>query len=234
MVADTVVYHPSLRKLIKYLDSTAGREKSLRLVQYLVRFLSFYAAQRGLGELAKLFKGLQGQAAFVRKALRFLKPLNHLQDAAKAYDNKLTDHVIRSTVVLKNLAYIGYLSLDSVAWFKMLGLVSGKTLPKAPKWANWFWFVGLVAGLANDLRRISIATSKLQAIDAIEEKDADKSKPLSLEKAKAQKRLVWDACDFFIVLNNLGFLHYSEGAVGLAGTITSIFGVQDIWGSTKI
>lgn len=232
MVADTVVYHPTLKKLIKYLDSTAGREKSLRLVQYLVRFLAFHVAQQGLPDLAKLFKSLQGQATFIRKALRFLKPLNHLHDAAKAYDNKLSDQIIRATVVLKNLAYVGYLSLDSVAWFKLLGLVGPKTLPKAPKWANWFWFIGLVAGLVNDFRKISITTSKLQSLDS--EKDDEKSKTLEVEKYKAEKRLVWDACDFFIVLNNLGFLHYNEGAIGLAGTITSVFGVQDIWAATKV
>jgi hypothetical protein len=229
MVADTLVYHPTLRKLTKYLDSTAGREKSLRLVQYLVRFLSYYALQKGLPELSRLFKSLQGQAAFIRKALRFLKPLNHIQDAAKAYDNKLSDSIIRTTVVAKNLAYVGYLSLDSIAWLKLLGLVSPKTLTKAPKWANWFWFIGLVSGLINDLRKLSITSSKLQSVE-----EKDDAKPLVAERQKTQKRLLWDLSDFFIVLNNLGFLHYNEGAIGLAGTLTSVFGVQDVWAATKV
>jgi len=231
MVADTLVYHPTLKKLIKYLDSTAGREKSFRLIQYLVRFLAFNAAQKGLFDLAKLFKSIQSQAAFIRKGLRFLKPLNHVHDAAKAFDNKLSDPVIRATVVLKNLAYVGYLSLDSIAWFKLASLVSNKSFAKAPKIANWFWFVGLIAGLINDLRKISITSNKLQSLD---EKDAEKSKSIELEKFKATKRLLWDSCDFFIVLNNLKFLNYDEGAVGLAGTITSLFGVQDVWSNTKI
>lgn len=231
MVVDTLVYHPTLKKLIKYLDTTAGREKSFRLVQYLVRFLSYYAAQKGALDLAKLFKALQNQSTFIRKGLRFLKPLNHIQDAAKAFDNKLSDPIIRATVVLKNLAYVGYLSLDSVAWLKLLGLVSNKSFAKAPKYSNWFWFIGLVSGLTNDLRKISITTSKLQSLD---EKDAEKSKAIELEKFKATKRLVWDSFDFFIVLNNLKFLNYDEGSIGLAGTITSLFGVQDIWSNTKI
>lgn len=227
MVADCLIYHPTVLKFIKYLDSTAGREKSLRLIQYLVRFLSYYAGTKGLTQLAQLFKSLQNQSAFIRKALRFLKPLNHLRDASKAFDNKLSDSVIRSTVVLKNLAYVGYLSLDSVAWFKLCGLLSNGKFVKAPKYANWFWFVGLVAGLANDLRRLSIVSNKL----ATTEKGEDKA--LLAERHSASKRLVWDSLDFFIVLNNLKFLNYSEGAIGLAGTFTSIFGVQDIWAATK-
>lgn len=231
MVVDTIVYHPTLTKLIKYLDSTAGREKSFRLVQYLVRFLSYYAAQKGSFELAKLFKSLQNSATFIRKGLRFLKPLNHAQDAAKAYDNKLSDPIIRATVIAKNLAYVGYLSLDSIAWLKLLGLVSNKSYTKAPNYANWFWFIGLVSGLTNDLRKISVTSSKLSSLD---EKDAEKAKSIELENYKATKRLVWDSFDFFIVLNNLKFLNYDEGLIGLAGTITSIFGVQDIWNNTKI
>lgn len=235
MVADSIIYHPSLRKLIKYLDSTAGREKTLRLVQYLVRFLAFYGAQNGFSiELVKLFKSIQSQATFIRKTLRFLKPLNHLTDAAKAYDNKLSDAVIRATVISKNLAYVGYLSLDSVAWLKLLGLVSPKTFTKAPKYANWFWFVGLISGLANDLRKISISSSKINNATIDEKEDSTQIKSLQTEKSKATKRLVWDSLDFFIVLNNLGFLNFSEGSIGLAGTLTSLFGVQDIWGNTKI
>jgi hypothetical protein len=230
MVADSLIYHPTLLKLIKYLDSTAGREKSFRLIQYLVRFLAFYAGTKGLGQLSQLFKSLQGQAAFVRKALRFLKPLNHLRDASKAYDNKLTDSVIRSTVVLKNLAYVGYLSLDTVAWFKLLGLVSTKKFASAPNYANWCWAVGLVAGLVNDLRRVNIADAKLASV--ADEKEADQA--VLVEKASANKRIVWDSLDFFIALNNLKFLNYGEGAVGLAGTFTSIFGVQDVWNATKV
>ncbi|KAH3681060.1 hypothetical protein WICPIJ_007974 [Wickerhamomyces pijperi] len=237
MVLDTVVYHPTLLKLIKYLDATAGREKSLRLIQYLVRFLSFQVKQAGYPlALFQLLKNLQNQAAFIRKALRFLKPLNHLQDAAKAFDNKLSDSILRHSIVLKNIAYIGYLSLDSLAWFKILGLVSTKTFSKAPKYANWFWFAGLLAGLVNDLRKITITNSQISSISNVEgnEKSQDKMKAVQVENYKATRKLVWDSLDFFVVLNNLGFLRNSEGAIGLAGTITSVLGVQDVWGATKI
>lgn len=235
MVLDTVVYHPTLLKLIKYLDATAGREKSLRLIQYLVRFLAFHAKQSGYPlALFQLLKNLQNQAAFIRKALRFLKPLNHLQDAAKAFDNKLSDCILRQSTVIRNAAYFGYLTLDSLAWFKILGLVSTKTFSKAPKYANWFWFAGLLAGLANDLRKISITNSQISSITEEGEKSEEKVKIAQLENYKATRKLIWDSLDFFVVLNNLGFLSNSEGAIGLAGTITSALGVQDVWAATKI
>ena len=106
MVCDAVVYHPTLTKLIQFLNNTAGREKVLRLLQYLVRFL---AVQYKSG----LNRQLQSEFTTVRKVLRFLKPLNHIQEAAKLYDNKIApDQWIRWLSVIKNIGYIGYLTVS--------------------------------------------------------------------------------------------------------------------------
>lgn len=233
MVLDTAVYHPTLTKLVKFLDKTAGRDKAFRLAQYLVRFLAFYSKQCGVpAEVVQLFKTLQANFTFIRKGLRFLKPLNHLQDAVKAFDNRLSDPVLRATATIKQLAYLVYLTFDGITFFKLLGLISAKRLTKLPKYANYFWFLGLIAGLVNDLRKIAIASSKLQSSD---EKDDDKrAKVLALEKYAATKRLAWDCLDFYIVLNNLNYLNGSEGSIGLAGTITSLMGFQDVWDGIKI
>lgn len=117
MVCDTLVYHPTITRLIKFLDTTAGREKALRLLQYLCRFLA-------VQQSSALAKGLQVQFTMVRKILRFLKPLNHLQAASKFYDNKLNgDDILRVGNVIKNLAYAGYLTFDQINLLRILKLV---------------------------------------------------------------------------------------------------------------
>lgn len=244
MVADTLIYHPTLTKLIALLNKTAGRDKAFRLLQYLARFLSSYVAvNSGSLELARWFKQLQGQFAFIRKGLRCLKPLNHLQDAARAFDNKLSvDPVVRLAAVLKNLAYVGYLSLDSLVWLKMLGAVASTKFPKAGKYASWFWFIGLLSGLTSDARKIFISSSKLKSLassaasgdEKAALKDTEELKKTQAQRAAATKKLVWDSLDTFIVLNSLGFLHNPETQVGLAGSITAFLGLQEIWDSIKV
>lgn len=60
MVADTIIYHPTLTKLVKFWDSTPKREKSFRLLAYLSRFLSYYAYKKGYPkETIEMFKGLK-------------------------------------------------------------------------------------------------------------------------------------------------------------------------------
>lgn len=232
MVADTLVYHPTLTKLIKFLDTTPKREKSFRLVAYLSRFLTYYLSRKGYPtEVVNLFRDLKGHVTFIRKGMRFLKPLNHLQTASESYDNKFLDCTLRATTVVRNLAYAGYLSLDSIVWFKMLGLVDKKKFSTVGKWASRFWLLGLIAGVVNSLRTIqSLREYKLQEKDEKVEK-VDASVEAKLFKAK--RKLVWDFLDMFIALNSLDILHFTEGDVGLAGTITSVMGLKDMWQATK-
>lgn len=228
MVADTLVYHPTLTKLITFLDSTPKREKCFRLVAYLSRFLSYYLQRQGFsGELVRLFKDLKGHVTFIRKGMRFLKPLNHLQAASKAYDNKLVDPVLSWTTVIRNLGYAGYLTLDSITWFKMMGLVDNKRFTTIPTWSSRFWLLGLIAGVINSIRTYKINREKL--VEANEKTDID---AINRNIFAAKRKLIWDFLDMFIALNSLDYLHFTEGDVGLAGTITSIMGLRDLWKAT--
>ncbi|CUM65648.1 uncharacterized protein PRCAT00003296001 [Priceomyces carsonii] len=228
MVADAVVYHPTLTKLIKFLDSTPKREKCFRLVAYLSRFLSYYLQRQGFStDIVQLFKNLKVDVTFIRKGMRFLKPLNHLETAAKTFDNKLMDPVLLSTTVIRNLAYAGYLSLDSITWFKMLGLIDSKKFTSVPKLSSRFWLIGLIAGVINSLRTLKISYKQLE--------DANEKTDLTAVGKKiyaAKRKLIWDFLDMFIALNSLDILHFTEGDIGLAGTITSIMGLRDLWKST--
>lgn len=228
MVADTIIYHPTLTKLIKFLDTTPKREKCFRLVAYLSRFLSYYLQRQGYSvDLVSKFKDLKQHATMIRKGMRFLKPLNHLQTASKAYDNKLMDNVLQSTTVIRNLAYACYLGLDSITWFKMLGFIDKKKYASVPKWSSRFWGLGLIAGLVNSIRLYRINVAKLAAADEKTDTEAVASKIY-----QAKRKLVWDLLDLFICLNTLNYLHFTEGDIGAAGVITSVMGLKDLWAAT--
>lgn len=229
MVADSIIYHPTFAKTIRFLDTTPKREKVFRLVAYLSRFLSYYLQRQGFpADTVKLFKDLKAHVTFIRKGLRFLKPLNHLQTAAETFDNKLMDPILQNTTVIRNLCYAGYLSLDSITWFKMMGLIDSKKFPTVSTHASRFWLVGLIAGVVNSLRTYKINLAKLTSGDEKVDTEAVNAKIF-----KAKRKLVWDLLDMFIALNTLNYLHFTEGDVGLAGTITSIMGLRDMWAATK-
>lgn len=231
MVLDTVIYHPTLTKFISLLNKTAGREKILRLLQYLVRFL---AVQYRSG----LNRQLQSEFTSVRKILRFFKPLNHIQDAAKLYDNKIApDQWVRWLSIIKNVGYVGYLTLDQINLLRILKLIPATpiTAKKVPRYTNWFWFVALIAGLITDVRKLYTSQRKIEASLSskgnapTEKASSEKLTAYYNERFAAFRRLIWDSIDTFIVLNNLQFLRNDGSSVALAGVATSVFGLQDVW-----
>lgn len=227
MVADSIIYHPTYSKLLRFLESGPKREKSFRLIAYLSRFLAYYSYRTGYSkQVIETFKVLKNQVTFLRKGMRFLKPLNHFEAASKAFDNKLMDPVLQNTTIIRNLGYAGYLSIDAFIFVKMLGLVDSKRWTKSSTWASRFWLIGLIAGVINSLRLYQINSKKLQSDEKVDVKQIES------KLYAAKRKLIWDLLDMFIALNSLNYLHFTEGDVGLAGTITSVMGLSDLWSST--
>lgn len=228
MVADSIIYHPTFSKLIKFLESNSKREKCFRLVTYLSRFLSYYLQRLGYPvALVQKFKDLKQHATMIRKGMRFLKPLGHLQAASKIYDNKLMDPVLLTSLIVRELGFAGYLTLDTITWMKMMGLLNKSKFASVSTWASRFWLAALIAGVVNSVRTYNISSAKLGAAD--EKTDAA---ALREKMYAAKRKVVWTLLDMFICLNLLDYLHFSEGDIGFAGVITSVMGLKDMWAAT--
>ncbi|CAI5760538.1 unnamed protein product [Candida verbasci] len=228
MVADALIYHPTLSKLVRFWDSTPQREKTFRLLAYLSRFLSFYTYKKGYNaDIVNMFKSLKNQFSFIRKGMRFFKPVNHLQTVAKTFDNKLMDPILQITTVVRNLGYAGYLTLDGIIFFKMLGVIDSKKWPNLATYASRFWLIGLVAGIINSLRIIYSLNNYESSVK--DEKEQVDYKQIQNKLYSAKRKLIWDALDAFIALNTLDILHFTEGDIGLAGVLTSLMGLEDMW-----
>ena len=64
------------------------------------------------------------------------------------------DPILQFTTIIRNLGYAGYLTIDAIVFFKLLGIIDKKKYPNLGKYASRFWLLGLIAGLINSLRII--------------------------------------------------------------------------------
>ena len=231
--ASYFVQHPAVNQLVRYLDKTAGREKTLLLLQYLCRLLgALQTPSPGSNALR-----LAAQFALTRKLLRFLKPLNHLQTAAQLHANTLlADPVARCLGVLRQLGYAAYLTLDQVNLLRILRILptTPTTAKRVPRWANWCWALALASSLLLDGRKVQVARAKIAELSATTESGDDEKRSAARRDAEAQqhgalRKLAWDALDALIVANNLGFVASGEQYVGAAGVVTSLMGVREVW-----
>lgn len=54
----------------------------------------------------------------------------------------------------------------------------------------------------------------------------------SREKSATQLQLISDLCDSTVPSSGLGAVNFDDGAVGLAGTVSSLIGLYAAWAKT--
>jgi peroxin-11B len=126
---------PACATLTGYL---VGRDKALRTLQYLSRFLAWYLyrTNHAASSIAP-FETTKKQFGLTRKLMRVGKFVEHFKAAAIASDAKSVDPVLRYTAVGRQLGYAGYLLADNAV------VVSAQhSSPLHPptscrRWGNW-------------------------------------------------------------------------------------------------
>lgn len=150
MVADALIYHPSVAHYLRFVATTVGREKVLRTLQYFARFYAWYL-YRTNGSPAEMapWEAAKKQLGLVRKVLRVGKNVEHLKAAAVAADAKAgaVDPFLKYAAVGRQLGYAGYLTLDAATVLDALGVRKSASAKKYQKEAFRFWAAGLVCSV---------------------------------------------------------------------------------------
>jgi peroxin-11B len=144
MVADAVIYHPTLAHYLKYVSTTVGRDKLLRTIQYFSRFYAWYLFRtNALPSTIAPFEAIKKQFGLARKLMRVGKNVEHFKAAAVAYDTKGTDQFLRYCAIGRQLGYGGYLTLDALTYLNAAGIKKSDSAKRLGKEAYKYWFAGL-------------------------------------------------------------------------------------------
>lgn len=240
MVADSLVYHPSVNHYVRFVNTTIGRDKVLRFVQYLARFLSYYLLRKGYSAKALApWSAIKAQFGMARKLMRVGKNVEHLKEAGRLAGTKNVDPVLRYTAIARQLSYFTYLTLDSVHYLSVSSIYPLPSItPTLSKWANKAWLGGITFSILsgaytlNQLSSRQAKTNRLLGEGKVEEKRLEK------EIFETRVQILSDACDWVIPAYTLGIVggkgrfSVDEGAVGLAGIVSSLVGVRGQWRKT--
>ncbi|KAL8715728.1 MAG: hypothetical protein Q9220_000395 [cf. Caloplaca sp. 1 TL-2023] len=146
MTADALVYHPTVSHYLRFVATTAGRDKLLRTLQYFARFYAWYLFRTNAPpRLIAPFEAIKKQFASARKALRLGKNVEHFKAAAAAMDDtKAQDELLRYCAVGRQLGYATYLSLDMATYLDSAGIWKFESAKRLQREASRAWLVGLV------------------------------------------------------------------------------------------
>ena len=184
MVADALIYHPSVTHYLKFVGTTAGRDKLLRTVQYFARFYAWYLLRTNgtKGEIAQ-FEALKKQLGLARKLLRVGKNVEHLKAAAVAADAtaaKASDPVLRYATVGRQLGYAGYLTLDLTTVLDAAGVRKWDGAKRAGAEAYRFWAMGLACSVVAQVYTLYRLREREAKVDKKEGEGVVESKRIAM------------------------------------------------------
>ena len=232
-----------------------GRDKALRLVQYLSRFLAWYTLRTNSPQTTVVqWAKLKANLGLVRKAMRIGKFVEHFRAAANAYDAKTLDPVIRFCTTGRQLGYGAYMLTDTLTYLDASGVRPSAMAKRMQVQAYKAWMTGLCFSVLNGVYTIykskseeaaqtdkAVAAEKTVEVKKLQRYVFDSSisswwKPSLLtlysERNAAQTQLVSDLCDLFIPVSALGYINVDDGVVGLAGAVSSLIGLMAQWNKT--
>jgi len=233
MVADALIYHPTVTHYLRYVATTVGRDKVLRTLQYFSRFYAWYL-YRTNGTPASIapFEAIKKQFGLARKLMRVGKNVEHFKAAAVAADSKGMDPVLKYCAVGRQLGYGGYLTFDALTYLDAAGIRPSPAAKRLSREAYKAWFMGLAFSAVGGLYTLYRLRERELAVNKEDGEGVVESKRIQKERAAINLQLLSDLCDLTVPSSALGWANFDDGIVGLAGTVSSLLGVYSAWKKT--
>lgn len=234
MVADAVIYHPSVSHYLRFVATTVGRDKLLRTLQYFGRFYAWYLFRTN-GSAAEIapWEAMKKQFGIARKIMRAGKNVEHLRAAAAAADSKTLDPVLRYAAVGRQLGYAGYLTLDMATLLDATGIRRSESAKRLQREAYRFWAMGLLCSVVAQTYTLYRLREREAKVDKKEGEGVVESKRINIERATSRLQLTSDLCDLTIPVSALAWIGFDDGVVGIAGTVSSLIGLYLQWKKTS-
>ncbi|KAI5467671.1 peroxisomal biogenesis factor 11 [Mariannaea sp. PMI_226] len=233
MVADALVYHPSVAHYLRFVATTFGRDKLLRVVQYFARFYAWYLLRtNGTTSTIASWNTVKKQFALTRKLLRVGKNIDHLKAAAVAADSKTSDPILRYTQVGRQLGYAGYLTCDSLAVLDAAGIHKWSKAKRIQQEAYRFWAIGIIFSAVGQLYNLHALRQREAKVDKKEGEGVVEANRISIERSATKVQLLCDFCDATVPMSALGWVALDDGVVGLLGTLSSLIAIYGQWKKT--
>jgi len=228
----------------------------MRTLQYFSRFYAWYLLRTNASALEVLpYETMKKTFGSIRKGLRLGKFVEHYKAAAVAYDAPASvDPVLRVCAVGRQVGYAGYLTCDNLAFLDTLGVrkMEARTTKMLGEYAYKCWLVGLSFNAVAGLYQLWALGQRSAAVDKKDGEGVVESKKLERfvwllrsfapwgcanegcrERSGVTRQLISDLCDITVPSFGLGYAPFlDDGIVGLAGTVSSLIGLQKAWENT--
>ena len=223
----------TLQRIVALSSATAGRDKVLRLLQYVSRFgaaflLSRPKLLRAASEMAQRLDLLDKAVGDGRKAFRLLKSLHEVDKIPR----KLSAGGGAATVALGvggSAALALFLAHDNMVWLVKHKILRGVEINTMKRRAGMFWFCGLSCALLLELPK---AAAGAAPAGQAEGEEARKRRRARAASRMNSLRLALDL-SMAVHMARPGQGTLSNVNAGIIGTASSLLGLIPLWAKTR-
>jgi len=221
-------------EFLQLLDTTAGKDKFFRLLQFGAKFVQWQETQlrkhNNLNEDSNVQKRLQfyralaGNMCQTRRVLRLFRALVVLRALKVTLSTSTAPKQILLVHTLSKLCLATYFLLDNVQWARSVNLLTSKSencRKKVERATDWAWFGEITLSIVEQLLRMC------KAID---------SPNGAVVKQDALTVIVRNAADLGIVSLQLNLFNWADkanvhldGIVGILGVVGSLISLKNMW-----
>ncbi|KXS22069.1 peroxisomal biogenesis factor 11 [Gonapodya prolifera JEL478] len=222
-------YNDFQDKLIRFMNTSTGRDKVNRLVQFLAKFLQWYTTKKGYHkDVVDRWKNLTSAVASSRKLFQIGKSQEFMRALSKASDIK--DVPIKYLTMLKSLSWSFWMSNDALTWVHAAGIWKVEKINDVAKRASQFWLAGLVFSILAHVYRLRQNSENLErAKGKADESSKEQTRDLLTQRNHILYNLLQDSLDAVLPASNLGYVTVDDGIFSLVGVTTSIMGARSHW-----
>lgn len=214
---------------LKTLESTNGRDKLGKLIQYVARLSAWYLAKYNPSDKEAIAKAtsVQKGVASARKLTRLFKWWPLLIKLVDAFSRKGLNQSVGELLRHGSaLGFANYFFWDGATWAIGVGLIKGDTA-KYGKWSMYGWFAALAFAIIADtldLIKIVHPCEKKDTASGASAKACDTAvcKKYALNYAK-------NISDLCIAAKGTQLAEFSEGWLGVCGIVAALVGFYELW-----
>ncbi|KAI7963761.1 hypothetical protein MJO29_004188, partial [Puccinia striiformis f. sp. tritici] len=240
-IPNHLIFHPIVSSSLKVGNTTVGRDKLYRTIQYFSRFLVWYFEKNGYDKQTIMrFNNLKSALGVSRKLMRLGKPFEHLQAALKG-TKEMSDPILGICGVGRQISYAIYLFNDMMIWADKIKFITLDKIDLAliNKRAAQFWLTGITLNMIAGIYKHHSIRLKLRKLKRNQngktlggggehEKEEKKYQiqSISAQSVAVRLQLLQDFCDFLSPSSTLGYHSLNDGVIGGAGVISSLLGLR--------
>lgn len=220
--------HLDLASFLTFLESTQGRDKFSKLLQYTSKFAAWYllSYQPEEKDLAGRFGKLEKGTASARKLFRLLRPVAFakkvLDLASKGSQMTVTEGLQLGTAA----GYGNYFFADHFVWLIRLGVIKGDEQYYA-KWSAYGWLIALLFAITADILDVFRYMAKSQQVT--QNSSAQELTQLKQHRQKLILNFTKNIGDFCVSLSSTKLKTFPDWWLSICGIAASLVGFYELW-----